>query len=1027
MKKALVAITVLLALLLPALFVAVAQAEEVWSVAIKDELTRTESPLSYEGRWQPLNWSGGTVKPGRDTTAGWGPSDAFPTINGAYWSYLASDTAGGDAVGLTVNASPEVAERYVSVWLDMPNPGAEKSGYQLRWTLNSGLTTYAVKLSKWVAGTETVLDSNSSVSIPSGTRMMLSDNGGTVTAWQGTTTGTAVLSAADSTYSSGYGGIEASGNISRSKEWRLASYDKSKLTNLPMRDDLQRSEQPLSNGGKWTKPASATSIGSAWNTSTSPFWLGYGTGGSYLTSAYWNPETYADSGEGVGVSSNLTVGPSSAQWEAVYLDGGNLGTASLENKYEVRWTGTATAGSYTLDLAKVASGTRTVLASRTATIEKGDTIALTEKQGNLVAWVGNLPVPVLIASDSSFNSGYAGMSVYGGMPTADNFRAGPLVLAPGKPTVSATVPASPANNNAPTVKGTADTGSTVQLFTNSSCTGSPAASGSAATFASPGIAASVADNTTTTFYANATNSYGTSPCSTTSVTYVEDSAAPAAPTVSSTSPASPANNNAPKVLGSAESGSTVKLYTNSTCTSALAATGTAAAFVSPGIGASVADNTTTTFYATATDAAGNVSPCSSTSVTYVEDSSPPAVPTVSSTNPASGSNNNEPKVIGSAEAGSTVKLYTNGTCTSSVAASGSASSFASPGITASVGDNTTTTFYATATDAAGNASACSTTSVKYEEATPKIYWGAWLGGNAYTTSEKKYGDGPWDQNTWNLFEEHAGKKISLEHFGQPAPWNQAFAEEPLRLTRERGALPVMDMDADGFSQKEIVEGKKDSYFKTWATAVKNYGYPLFFRWEWEMNGTWFPYGSEVASNPTLYKEVWWHLHKLFEEQGASNITWVWCPNLSFPGSTSLSSLYPGNEYVDWTCLDGYNFGKNPEQPDSWKSFSTLYKTSYEELLSLAPTKPIMIGEMASTEYGGEKSAWITDAIGTQIPTNFPKIKAMLWYNKWDGAKDWPIETSTSAQTAFKNAIASPIYATNNFGSPTKLTKIEPLP
>jgi hypothetical protein len=1045
MKKALVAITVLLALLLPALYATVAQAEEVWSVAIKDELTRTESPLSYEGRWQPLNWSGGTVKAGRDTTAGWGPSNAFPTVNGAYWSYLASDAAGGDAVGLTVNASPEVAERYVSVWLDMPNPGAEKSGYQLRWTLNSELTTYAVKLSKWVSGTETVLASSSSVSIPTGTRMMLSDNGGTVTAWQGTTAGTAVLSAADSTYSSGYGGIEASGNNSRSKEWRLASYDKAKLTNLPMRDDLQRSEEPLSNGGKWTKPASATSIGGAWNTSTSPFWLGYGTGGSYLTSAYWNPATYADSGEGVGVSSTLTVGPSNTQWEAVYLDGGNLGTASLENKYEVRWTGTETAGSYTLDLAKVASGTRTVLASRTATIEKGDTVALTEKQGNLVAWVGNLPVPVLIASDSSFNSGYAGMSVYGGMPTADNFRAGPLVLAPGKPTVSATVPASPANNNAPTVKGTADTGSTVQLFTNGSCTGSPAASGSAATFASPGISVSVVDNTTTTFYANATNSYGTSPCSTTSVTYVEDSAAPAAPIVSSTSPASPANNNAPKVIGSAEAGSTVKLYTNSTCTSAVAATGTAAVFASPGIAASVADNTTTTFYATATDAADNVSSCSTTFKTYVEDSAAPAAPSVTSTSPASGANNNAPKVIGSAESGSTVKLYTNSTCTSTLAGSGSAATFASPGIAVSVADNTTTTFYATATDAAGNVSPCSTTSVSYKEVSPKVYWGARVSGQVFEEKEvaegkepKHWGDVPWDNETWNRFESDAGgKHMSIAAFGQPAPWNLAkrFEAAPLELSRARGAYPLETMDSDGATLKEIAEGKKDTELEEWATKVAAYKYPFFFRWDWEMNGDWYAWGNQAWESPLTYKEAWWHFHDIVEAAGATNVTWVWCPNVNYPAtverraSTSLSSIYPGKEsegkgkYVDWTCMDGYNEGGT-----GWRSFATTFSATYNELLSLAPTKPVMIAETASRESGGSKASWITDAYGTQIPGNFPALKAVVWFNKKEGpTKDWPIETSTSATTAFANSIASTYYAENQFGSPTTLAPIKPLP
>ncbi|WP_168062825.1 Ig-like domain-containing protein [Candidatus Manganitrophus noduliformans] len=102
-----------------------------------------------------------------------------------------------------------------------------------------------------------------------------------------------------------------------------------------------------------------------------------------------------------------------------------------------------------------------------------------------------------------------------------------------------------------------------------------------------------------------------------------DSTAPATPTGLSLLPPSPANDNFPKVLGSAEAGSTVKLYTDATCASAVAATGSAAEFASPGLTITVADNATTTFHATATDAAGNRSPCSA-GITYVEDSAAPA-------------------------------------------------------------------------------------------------------------------------------------------------------------------------------------------------------------------------------------------------------------------------------------------------------------------------------------------------------------------------------------------------------------------
>ena len=83
------------------------------------------------------------------------------------------------------------------------------------------------------------------------------------------------------------------------------------------------------------------------------------------------------------------------------------------------------------------------------------------------------------------------------------------------------------------------------------------------------------------------------------------------------------------MLGIAEPNSSVKLYTNPTCTSLVAGTGTADGSGDFEITVSVGDNTTTTFYATATNSFGT-SPCSSTSVTYVEDSSNAAVTDVTS-------------------------------------------------------------------------------------------------------------------------------------------------------------------------------------------------------------------------------------------------------------------------------------------------------------------------------------------------------------------------------------------------------------
>ena len=97
---------------------------------------------------------------------------------------------------------------------------------------------------------------------------------------------------------------------------------------------------------------------------------------------------------------------------------------------------------------------------------------------------------------------------------------------------------------------------------------------------------------------------------------------------------------------------------------------------------------------------------------------PPPVPTLTATNPASGTNENSPKVIGTATPGSTVKVYAGNACTGTPAATGTAAALAAPGIPVSVADNSTTSFVATAENAAGT-SLCSAPIV-YVEATPPI-------------------------------------------------------------------------------------------------------------------------------------------------------------------------------------------------------------------------------------------------------------------------------------------------------------------
>ncbi len=322
-----------------------------------------------------------------------------------------------------------------------------------------------------------------------------------------------------------------------------------------------------------------------------------------------------------------------------------------------------------------------------------------------------------------------------------------------------------------------------------------------------------------------------------------------------------------------------------------------------------------------------------------------------------------------------------------------------------------------------------------------IYWGAWINGDTYGLN-----DAPWEPQAIDTFENHAGKKMSILHWGQPW-WTcdpechyQTFQSQVAQYDaiRQRGLIPLVDWaswDSNAqprdqqskFTLRKIIRGDHDKYIRQWATEAKNWGHPFFLRFDWEMNGDWFPW-SEVSNGNQSgeFVQAWRHVHDIFTEVGATNVTWVWCPNVDTAKTVPFEPLYPGDAYVDWIGMDGYNWGPDQDQQLGWQSFQELFGATYDQLLRLSPNKPLMIAETSSTETGGSKAKWITDALTAQIPKNFPQVKAVVWFNWNADDMDWVIESSSSAQAAFAKGIASSYYAGSEFAN-LNISPIPPLP
>jgi glycosyl hydrolase family 26 len=286
----------------------------------------------------------------------------------------------------------------------------------------------------------------------------------------------------------------------------------------------------------------------------------------------------------------------------------------------------------------------------------------------------------------------------------------------------------------------------------------------------------------------------------------------------------------------------------------------------------------------------------------------------------------------------------------------------------------------------------------------RFLWGAWIG------TQFTGGEPPWSWQAVIDFEARnaGGRHVSIVHWGVGTPSYHSFPywRPPLNRVREAGALSLVDMDTDSTPLRSVADGAYDSAFRAWALGAKAWGHPLLLRLNWEMNGFWFPWGTTSSNHNRAsdFVAAWRHVHDIFTAVGATNVGWVWCPNVDPHGTfTKLASLFPGTAYVDWTCLDGYN------NNDPWMSFKSLYWKSYRQIMRLAPGKPMIVGEVASTEHGGSKVQWIRGMFRA-LGTRFRHIRGIVWYDKYGESDptDWPIETSSAASAAFRQGISSTV-------------------
>lgn len=281
----------------------------------------------------------------------------------------------------------------------------------------------------------------------------------------------------------------------------------------------------------------------------------------------------------------------------------------------------------------------------------------------------------------------------------------------------------------------------------------------------------------------------------------------------------------------------------------------------------------------------------------------------------------------------------------------------------------------------------------------------WVG--AYTTGA------PSSIGPVETLEGKIGQKLTVINYYQAATYG--FTSVQAGNAADHGSTPMVTLEfwnpgagvnQPAFRLDTIANGSWDGYLRTFARSTKAFGRTIYLRPFHEMNGNWYPWAGTVNGNePSDFIPAWQRMRNIFTEEGATNVKFVWCPNNDSVPNTSANEIrdyWPGDAYVDYIAIDGYNFGTS-QSWSSWRSVDSVFGSAYASVSALSSTKPIFIAETGCSPVGGDKAAWITELFGA-IPTRYPRIVGVTWFNT-DNETDWRIDSSSASLAAFKAGAA----------------------
>jgi beta-mannanase len=232
----------------------------------------------------------------------------------------------------------------------------------------------------------------------------------------------------------------------------------------------------------------------------------------------------------------------------------------------------------------------------------------------------------------------------------------------------------------------------------------------------------------------------------------------------------------------------------------------------------------------------------------------------------------------------------------------------------------------------------------------------------------------------------------------------------LFYNRYPGSLLVWTWEPFGVTLQQINSGAHDAYIDEVARRIGAVGKRVLIRFAHEMNARWMPW-PWLNQPPADYIAAWKRIVSRFRNLGATNAEWVWSPNVISDSAEDFSPWYPGDAYVDWTALDGYNWGS---VENVWYTFREVFQNSIGVITALSP-RGIIITETGCHSrgpYNESKGYWYKQ-MAAELKQNYPRVQGLInshMIHQLNGEDaEWRVDMPITALDDWQSLVADPQF------------------